>query len=110
VDEVLGNAVAADGGGVKEAAVAPWGDFGYFSELGGFLWKVAFASYIESVRDQETVVGSWPSSQAPGVPLSNARPLRKGESHPRAKEKKFCQSFCVILFLCTARSGDEKAP
>src|SRR5207302_10898803 len=40
--------------------------------------------------------------------LPNSRPLRKGESHPRAKEKKFCQSFCVILLLCTARSGDAK--
>jgi hypothetical protein len=29
VDEVMGNAVAADGVGVKEAAVAPWGYFGY---------------------------------------------------------------------------------
>jgi hypothetical protein len=26
------------------------------------------------------------------------------------REKKFCQSFCAILFLCTARSGDVKAP
>jgi hypothetical protein len=33
---------------------------------------------------------------------------RKGESHPRSKEKKFCQSFCIILLLCTARSGDAK--
>jgi hypothetical protein len=24
------------------------------------------------------------------------------------KEKKFCQSFCVILLLGTARSGDAK--
>ena len=29
VDEVMGNAVAAGGGGVKEAAVASWGYFGY---------------------------------------------------------------------------------
>jgi len=29
VDEVMGNAVAAGVGGVKEAAVAPWGYFGY---------------------------------------------------------------------------------
>jgi len=29
VDEVMGNAVAAGGGVVKEAAVAPWGYFGY---------------------------------------------------------------------------------
>jgi len=60
--------VAAGGGGVKEAAVAPWGYFGYFSDPDGYLWKVASASYIESVRDQETVVGSWPSSQASSVP------------------------------------------
>ena len=29
VDEVMGNAVAAGGGVVKEAAVDPWGYFGY---------------------------------------------------------------------------------
>src|SRR6266568_4167900 len=30
------------------------------------------------------------------------------QHNDRKKEKKFCQSFCVILFLCTARSGDAK--
>jgi len=44
VDEVMGNAVAAGGGVVKEAAVAPWGYFGYFSDPDGYLWKVASAS------------------------------------------------------------------
>ena len=44
VDEVMGNAVAAGGGVVKEAAVAPWGYFGYFSDLDGYLWKVTSAS------------------------------------------------------------------
>src|SRR5437588_5901700 len=32
------------------------------------------------------------------------------QHNDRKKEKKFCQSFCAILFLCTARSGDAKAP
>src|SRR5207253_4341204 len=32
----------------------------------------------------------------------------KGESHPRATEKKFCQPFSVLLLLCKARSGDAK--
>ncbi len=37
-------AVAAGGGGVKEAAASPWGYFGYFSDPDGHLWKVASAS------------------------------------------------------------------
>jgi catechol 2,3-dioxygenase-like lactoylglutathione lyase family enzyme len=41
VDEVMGNAVAAGGGVVKEAAGAQWGYFGYFSDPDGYLWKVA---------------------------------------------------------------------
>jgi hypothetical protein len=105
----MGNAVAAGGGGVKEAAVAPWGYFGYFSDPDGYLWKVASALSIE-----ESIGIKKPSLDL-GLParpsvylLPNSRPLRKGESHPRAKEKKFCQSFCVILLLCTARSGDAK--
>ena len=44
VGEVMGNAVAAGGGVVKEAAVAPWGYFGYFSDPDGYLWKVASVS------------------------------------------------------------------
>jgi hypothetical protein len=46
VDEVMGNAVAAGGGVVKEAADAQWGGyFGYFADPDGYLWKVASASY-----------------------------------------------------------------
>jgi catechol 2,3-dioxygenase-like lactoylglutathione lyase family enzyme len=42
VDEVMGQAVAAGGGIVKEAAAAQWGGyFGYFSDPDGHLWKVA---------------------------------------------------------------------
>ena len=42
VDEVLGNAVAAGGAVVKEAAASRWGGyFGYFSDPDGYLWKVA---------------------------------------------------------------------
>ena len=42
VDEVMGNAVAAGGGVVKEAAAAQWGGyFGYFSDPDGYLWKAA---------------------------------------------------------------------
>ncbi len=42
VDEVLGKAVTAGGGVVKEAAASPWGGyFGYFSDPDGYLWKVA---------------------------------------------------------------------
>ncbi len=44
VDEVMGQAVAAGGGVVKEAAGAPWGYFGYFSDPDGYLWKVASGS------------------------------------------------------------------
>ena len=41
VDEVMGRAVAAGGGVVREAAAARWGYFGYFSDPDGYLWKVA---------------------------------------------------------------------
>ena len=41
VNEVMGNAVAAGGGLVKEAAASRWGYFGYFSDPDGYLWKVA---------------------------------------------------------------------
>jgi predicted enzyme related to lactoylglutathione lyase len=44
VDQVMGNAVAAGGGVVKEAAATPWGYFGYFSDPDGYFWKVASAS------------------------------------------------------------------
>lgn len=44
VDEVMGNAVAAGGDLVREAAPAHWGYFGYFSDPDGHLWKVASAS------------------------------------------------------------------
>lgn len=41
VDEVIGQAVAAGGALVKEAAGAQWGYSGYFSDPDGNLWKVA---------------------------------------------------------------------
>ena len=44
VDEVMGKAVAAGGGVVKEAAAVQWGYFGYFSDPDGYLWKVASGS------------------------------------------------------------------
>jgi uncharacterized protein len=44
VDEVMGTAVAAGAGVVKEAAATPWGYFGYFSDPDGYLWKVASGS------------------------------------------------------------------
>ncbi|MCI0632806.1 MAG: VOC family protein [Actinobacteria bacterium] len=44
VDEVMGRAVAAGGGVVKEAGGAQWGYFGYFSDPDGYLWKVASSS------------------------------------------------------------------
>jgi catechol 2,3-dioxygenase-like lactoylglutathione lyase family enzyme len=44
VDEVMGQAVAAGGGVVKEATASQWGYFGYFSDPDGYLWKVASAS------------------------------------------------------------------
>lgn len=45
VDEVIGSAVAAGGGVVKEAAAAQWGGyFGYFSDPDGYLWKVVSAA------------------------------------------------------------------
>ena len=44
VDEVMGRAVAAGAGVVKEAGSAQWGYFGYFSDPDGFLWKVAASS------------------------------------------------------------------
>ena len=45
VDETIRKAVAAGGSVVKEAAAAQWGGyFGYFSDLDGYLWKVACSS------------------------------------------------------------------
>jgi catechol 2,3-dioxygenase-like lactoylglutathione lyase family enzyme len=44
VDEVMGQAVTAGGGVVKEATASQWGYFGYFSDPDGYLWKVATAS------------------------------------------------------------------
>jgi uncharacterized protein len=44
VDEVMGKAVAAGGGVVKEAAATQWGYFGYFGDPDGNLWKVASSS------------------------------------------------------------------
>jgi catechol 2,3-dioxygenase-like lactoylglutathione lyase family enzyme len=44
VDQVMGDAVAAGGSVVKQAAAAPWGYFGYFSDPDGYLWKVASSS------------------------------------------------------------------
>jgi catechol 2,3-dioxygenase-like lactoylglutathione lyase family enzyme len=41
VDDVMGQAVAAGGGVVKEAAGVQWGYSGYFSDPDGYLWKVA---------------------------------------------------------------------
>jgi catechol 2,3-dioxygenase-like lactoylglutathione lyase family enzyme len=41
VDEVMGKAVAAGGGVVREAGAVQWGYFGYFSDPDGHLWKVA---------------------------------------------------------------------
>lgn len=45
VDEVMGNAAAAGGAVVKEAAGSEWGGyFGYFSDPDGYLWKMASTS------------------------------------------------------------------
>jgi len=44
VDKIMGNAVAAGGGVVKEATASQWGYFGYFSDPDGHLWKVASAA------------------------------------------------------------------
>jgi uncharacterized protein len=44
VDEVMGKAVAAGGGVVREAAATQYGYFGYFSDPDGHLWKVASSS------------------------------------------------------------------
>jgi uncharacterized protein len=44
VDEVMGQAVAAGGGVVREASATKWGYFGYFSDPDGYLWKVASSS------------------------------------------------------------------
>jgi uncharacterized protein len=45
VAEVVGKAVAAGGGIVKEAAAGQWGEnFGYFSDPDGYLWKVVSAA------------------------------------------------------------------
>ena len=45
VDEVMGKALAAGGGVVKEAAAQQWGGYsGYFSDPDGYLWKVATSS------------------------------------------------------------------
>jgi predicted enzyme related to lactoylglutathione lyase len=44
VDEVMGKALAAGGGVVKEAAASKYGYSGYFSDPDGYLWKVASGS------------------------------------------------------------------
>jgi catechol 2,3-dioxygenase-like lactoylglutathione lyase family enzyme len=44
VDEVMGKAVAAGAGVVREAAASQYGYFGYFSDPDGYLWKVASGS------------------------------------------------------------------
>src|SRR5436309_14137768 len=44
VDEVMDQAVAAGGGGVKEAAAVPWGYSGYFSDPAGYLGQVTSAA------------------------------------------------------------------
>ena len=45
VDEAMGDAVAAGGAVVKEAAASQWGGyFEYFSDPNGYLWKVASPS------------------------------------------------------------------
>jgi hypothetical protein len=44
VDEVMGKAVAARGGVVREAAASQYGYFGYFRYPDGYLWKVASSS------------------------------------------------------------------
>jgi catechol 2,3-dioxygenase-like lactoylglutathione lyase family enzyme len=44
VDEVMGSAVAAGAGVVREATASGWGYFGYFSDPDGYLWKVATSS------------------------------------------------------------------
>ena len=44
VDDVMARATAAGGTVVREAAAAPWGYLGYFSDPDGHLWKVASAS------------------------------------------------------------------
>ena len=41
VDAVMGSALAAGGGIVRDAAATQWGYFGYFSDPDGYLWKVA---------------------------------------------------------------------
>lgn len=41
----MGNAVAAGGGIVKEAATGQYGEYyGYFSDPDGYLWKVVSAA------------------------------------------------------------------
>jgi uncharacterized protein len=44
VDEVMGKAIEAGGGVVREAAAAQYGYSGYFSDPDGYLWKVASSS------------------------------------------------------------------
>jgi predicted enzyme related to lactoylglutathione lyase len=44
VDETMAIAIASGGRVVREAAEAPWGYFGYFSDPDGYLWKVATSS------------------------------------------------------------------
>jgi len=45
VDKIMGDAVAAGGLVVRDAAAAQWGGyFGYFSDPDGYLWKAAAAT------------------------------------------------------------------
>src|SRR6266508_4457006 len=54
VDEVMGNAVAAGGGVVKQQAASPWGYFGYFSDPDGYLWEVAVKGTAASAAEEGT--------------------------------------------------------
>ena len=57
VDEVMGDAVAAGGSVVKEAAAVQWGGYsGYFSDPDGHLWKVATSASSAAPREPQVPV------------------------------------------------------
>jgi hypothetical protein len=78
VDEVMGNAVAAGGGVVKEAAASQWGGyFGYFSDPDGYLLEGRvplligrFTAHMGPVGGSATWAATSWRGRRPGRPMA----------------------------------------
>lgn len=57
VDEILRRAAEAGGSVVKPAKTIPWGWYsGYFSDLDGYLWEVAYSKGWKFTRDGNVIL------------------------------------------------------